>query len=119
MLESRGSMKARQQPLIFGIWRFDSSVSRGVLLSFAAMLRAKNPRYVQLYVRQCGRDAYGLGFAYLMGRGPAATEYRRYFDTTQRALRDVFGAKLVGWDVSGPAWVVKYTLPSRLASLGA
>src|SRR5437764_574569 len=94
-------------PFVQGIWRFDKSVTPLRLQRFAQQMVREDSGYTSVYIRRCGRDAFGIGFLYRLEDSPVQRAYRNYFARTRAALRKGFRTKLTGWDLGAPLWLVK------------
>ena len=92
---------------IIGLWKFSDKVSVRELVEVAKKWAA-DPKYLQLYVRQCSKDQYGIGFTYdYTHQESTEGQNKEYMDPVMDSLKRQFGNDLVGWDVSSPAWIIK------------
>jgi hypothetical protein len=90
--------------MIAGIWKFRSSVSHEELVELAKGWKELAPDwYVDLHVRGCGKDQYGIGFKY---RHPGHFHMRQYIAHMSDVLRKRFGNGLLGWDISSPITII-------------
>lgn len=90
--------------LILGLWKFDQKVSKADLEEVANEW-AKDPKYLQVYIRKVSKDQEGIGFAYA-GEGTQEA-HREYFDATSDVLKRKFGNGLVGWDIATTNLLIK------------
>ena len=92
---------------IMGLWKFSDKISLEELIEVAKEA-AKNPKYLQIYIRRCSRDQYGIGFAYdNSDKIPGPGQNKEYMDPVMDSLKRQFGNDLVGWDISSPVWIIK------------
>ena len=90
--------------MIAGIWKFREGVSREELVEVAKGWKELSPeRYVDLHVRGCGKNQFGIGFKY---RHPGDFHMRQYVAHMSDQLRRHFGNKLLGWDISTPITLI-------------
>jgi len=100
-------MQTEKQQHIMGLWKFRDTVPLETLRAVAA-LWAREPRYIQLYVRKTSKDQIGIGFSYqLLGDESGRQAQDNYFETTSDLLRRKFGNDLVGWDLATPVEIIK------------
>lgn len=93
---------------IIGLWKFSSNVSVEKLQEVAKKWAAEDPKYLQLYVRKCSKDQYGIGFTYdYTHQEPSEGQNKEYMDPVMDSLKRQFGNDLVGWDIASPAWIIK------------
>ncbi len=93
--------------IITGIWKFKETVPTSELEAVAKEW-AKNPKYLQLYIRKVSKDQYGIGFMY-DDRGTTDNEksYDAFFDQGTDELKKKFGNSLCGWDVASSTILIK------------
>jgi len=92
---------------IMGLWKFGSKVSIEQLKEVAKKW-AEDPKYLQLYVRKCSKDQYGIGFTYdYTHQEPTEGQNKEFMDPIMDSLKRQFGNDLVGWDVASPVWIIK------------
>jgi hypothetical protein len=97
-----------QKNYAMGLWKFSDTISEEQLKQVAEKWAQEDPRYLQLYVRKCSKDQYGIGFTYeLENEIPVQGQHKEYFDRTSDALKRSFGNELVGWDISSPVEIIK------------
>lgn len=93
---------------IMGLWKFSDKISVEELIEVAKKWATEEPRYLQLYIRKCSKDQYGIGFTYkLDGDSEKDRMHKEYMDPVSDLLKRQFGNDLVGWDISNPAWIIK------------
>jgi len=93
---------------ITGLWKFSSKVPVEQLEEVAKKWAAEDPKYLQLYVRKCSKDQYGIGFMYdYTHQESSEGQNKEYMDPLMDSLKRQFGNDLVGWDVSSPTWIIK------------
>ena len=93
--------------LLLGIWRFRQAVAAKRLISMARSWASADRRYVGVYVRKISPNAYGVGFSYKLDSAQPEASCDRYFQMTRKRLVRAFGDDLAGWDMGGPAWVIR------------
>lgn len=88
-----------------GIWKFVERVSNKELIDVADQW-AKDPKYIQLYIRGSGSGGQmGIGFAYESDGTKEAQE--KYFADTSDFLKRHFGNDLRGWDIASTSQLIK------------
>ena len=97
-----------QKNYITGMWKFSDRVPQDTLEEVAKKWAAEDPKYLQLYIRKCSKDQYGIGFTYdNSDKEPEGGQNKEYMDPVMDALKRQFGNDLVGWDISSPTWIIK------------
>ncbi|MBI2065329.1 MAG: hypothetical protein HYT62_04765 [Candidatus Yanofskybacteria bacterium] len=90
-----------------GLWKFSDRVTIEQLIELAKKA-ADNPKYLQVYIRKCSKDQYGIGFTYdYSDREPTEGQNKEYMDPVMDSLKKQFGNDLVGWDIASPTWIIK------------
>ncbi len=101
-------MQTKEVNYIMGLWKFNSRISTEQLEEVAQKWAAEDQNYLQLYIRKCSKDQYGIGFTYkLKEEVPAPGQHDEYFNQTTDYLKRKFGNDLAGWDLSNPVWIIK------------
>lgn len=96
-----------KESIITGIFKFDHKVTIDELKEVAEEW-AKDPKYLQLYIRKVSKDQYGIGFMYDNKENPGDEKsYEEYFNKTTDMLKRKFGNDLRGWDLSSSTIVIK------------
>ena len=102
--EDRGQY---EKNYIMGLWKFSDRATVEQLIEVAKKA-TENPKYLQVYIRQCSKDQYGIGFTYdNSDKASSPGQNKEYMDPVMDALKRQFGNDLVGWDISSPAWIIK------------
>ena len=93
---------------IMGLWKFSDRISVAELEEVTKKWATEDPRYLQLYIRKCSKDQYGIGFTYkLDGESEKDRMHNEYMNPVSDLLKRQFGNDLVGWDISNPVWIIK------------
>ncbi len=101
------SFTSMQKNYTMGLWKFSDRISVEQLEEVAKKW-AENSKYLQVYIRQCSKDQYGIGFTYdNSDKTPGEGQNKEYMDPVMDALKRQFGNDLVGWDISSPVWLIK------------
>ncbi len=109
----------RQEVIVSGLWEFDQSVSLEELQGFAERLNDSEVPgwgYKQIYIRRGRNGGFGIGFQYQLS-GLLDPETLAVLKTPEQAREDFvaeysnkiescFGDQFLGWDISGPTWVL-------------
>lgn len=91
-----------------GMWKFNDKISIKELTEVAKRWATEDPDYLQLYVRKCSKDQYGVGFTYKLKEEKSGSgQHDEYFRQTSDFLKRKFGNDLVGWDLGSPVWIIK------------
>ena len=91
-----------------GLWKFSDKISTEQLEEVAKKWAAEDPKYLQLYVRKCSKDQFGIGFTYdISDLESKERQNAQYMNPVSDSLKRQFGNDLVGWDVASPIWIVK------------
>lgn len=93
-----------KRSLIMGLWKFHERVGNKDLLEVANEW-SKDSNYVQLYIRQVGKDQLGIGFTYISDGTKEGSE--RFFLEVSDQLKRKFGNDYVGWDISTTDQLIK------------
>lgn len=91
---------------ITGLWKFRDTVPMEELTKVAQEW-AQDERYLQLYIRQCSKDQYGIGFMYQYNDDDTHAARHEYGERTSDILKRKFGNDLAGWDYANPTWIIK------------
>jgi len=92
---------------ITGLWKFSDRISVEQLVEVAKKW-AEDPKYLQLYIRKCSKDQYGIGFMYDYSHQESSQgQNAEYMNPITDSLKRQFGNDLVGWDISSPTWIIK------------
>lgn len=93
---------------IIGLWKFNDKISTDQLEEVAKKWASEDPKYIQLYVRKCSKDQYGIGFTYdYSHQEPTEGQNDEYMSPVSDVLKKQFGNDLVGWDIASPVWIIK------------
>lgn len=93
---------------ITGLWKFSDKVSVEQLQEVAKKWAAEDPKYLQLYIRKCSKNQYGIGFMYdYSNQEQTEGQNAEYMDPVMDSLKRQFGNDLVGWDIAAPTWIIK------------
>src|SRR4029077_10404076 len=87
---------------------FHSSLGVMEVARIGHQLMASDPRYREAYIRKAGPEHLGLFFVYQPpSKRNVRSEVRKYLARTSADLARAYGDDLIGWDVSGPIWVLR------------
>lgn len=101
-------MKKDSTNYIMGLWKFSDRVSVEQLQEVAKKWAAEDPKYLQLYIRKCSKDQYGIGFTYDYSYQESTEgQIAEYMNPVMDSLKRQFGNDLVGWDIASPVWIIK------------
>lgn len=90
--------------LSMGLWKFSNRISDKDLLEVTEDW-AKDPHYVQLYLRKVSKDQTGIGFVYKYDS--SVESYKDFFESNSDKLKRKFGNDLVGWDIDSSGQPIK------------
>lgn len=102
------NLKTAVRPdLASGIWKFSSSISQETVFELGKRLLEQYPdRILELSVRGCGRDQYGLEGKFKLN-GEGKKSFQKFFHQAREKLQEEFGEDHVRWDISSPVWILK------------
>lgn len=92
---------------VMGLWKFSDKISIEELIDVAKQWTTEDQNYLQLYVRKCSKNQYGIGFTYKLEGKSERDSMKKYTDPVSDFLKRRFGNDLVGWDIANPAWIIK------------
>ena len=102
------SMQTKVSNYVAGLWKFSDKISTEQLEEIAQKWAAEDQNYLQLYIRKCSKNQYGIGFTHkLPNEVPTEGQHDEYFHKTSDYLKRQFGNDLVGWDLASPVWIIK------------
>lgn len=88
-----------------GMWKFRDKVKPEELIEIAKKWsEEESKRYLDLHVRRCSKNQYGIGFQYIRKEDETP---KQFFERISDFLRRNFGNDFVGWDISHETWVIK------------
>jgi hypothetical protein len=99
--------------LISGLFKFDLSSTipkeriAVVLTSLASDWARKDSNWQRLYVRECSKTQYGIGFEYALAGPDYEASQRQLLDRMTEKLRRQFGDHFVEWDMGRPTWIIR------------
>jgi hypothetical protein len=109
MLEksNHSNTKENFQQIITGIWKFKEEIPTSELEAVAKEW-AKDPKFMQLYIRKVSKDQYGIGFMYdNRGSKDGEATYDAFYEKGTDELKRKFGNGFYGWDLSSTTNLVK------------
>ncbi len=101
------------QPIASGMWKFSDHVPlyRLKAMARAWSIGANSERYIDVHIRKCSTNQYGIGFKYILPEptsgGGWQREYKKFFHKITDQLKREYGNDFVGWDVSSSTCIVK------------
>ena len=87
--------------LMSGVWKFSEAISAEELCRLAEEWKAgpDGEKYLDLHVRKCSKDRWGIGFKFLRTDDSKKTHDAFFYKMTDK-LKRCYGNDFVGWDVS-------------------
>lgn len=102
---TKTNLKNKGNGVVSGLWKFNETITP---LELAALAQEwadadTDGNYIDLHVRKCSKDQYGIGFKYILGHDleeGSKEKYNEFFNRMTDLLKKKYGNLFVGWDVS-------------------
>lgn len=97
----------KHEDVVSGMWKFHENITPEELIGLAEEWKngSDGDRYLDLHIRKCSKDQFGIGFMYCFEPNPRG--HHPFFYKITDKLKRRFGNDFVGWDVSSPTWIIK------------